>query len=168
MEERETVGKLSSELLQKEPDSLDPIEIQRELHKDYEDNISFCVNRHKREIIGDFYVVVITKKERLMENVLRNYFTARASCPTPDYDQTVYRYNKSDDFLEFMWTIPDKGTCHLLRDNAINVAPEERDLRDFVIEFLDGSLLKLSKKLNREVADSNILQKSDKIIIASS
>ena len=79
------------------------------------------------------------------------------SCPTPDYDQTIYSYK--DNILTFMWVVPDKGTCYLLRDNALSVAKEERALRDFVISFFDGTLLKLSKKLNKEAIDSNIIIK---------
>lgn len=35
---RETVGKLATDLSKKEPDTRDPIELEREMHKDYEKN----------------------------------------------------------------------------------------------------------------------------------
>lgn len=155
---RETVGKISSDLLQKAPESRDPIEIQREMQEDYLDNLIQCVNAHKKELQSDFYVVVLTKKERLMPNVYRNYFFARLSCPTPDYDQAVYRYDYKKEELEYLWCIPSRDTSILLRDNALQVAPEEQGLLKHVLDFADGTLFKLAKKLNKECADSPLIE----------
>lgn len=147
---RDTVGKIALELMQKTPDSRDPIEIERELHKDYESNIYTCLSEGKKTHNGDFFVVVITKKEPLMQNVLRNYFTHRKSCPTPDYDQTVYRYCAKEEYAEFLWVIPSRDTCTLFKDSALEVATEERDLLRFILDFDDGTLYKLAKRLNNE------------------
>jgi hypothetical protein len=156
---RKTVGKLSTDLLQKAPDTRDPIELERSMHKDYIDNIYACCNRGKKDIIGDFFIVVETKKERLLENVIRNYFFPRISCPTPNYDQTVYRYTLQNDHIDFLWTIPSKDTCELFRNNILEIAPEEKQLLQFVMDFYDGTLLKLAKKLNNEKSDSPLLDK---------
>jgi len=155
---KETVGKISRDLQLKTPDTDDPIELQREMHKDYVNNIIQCVNTHKPLFDGDFYIVVLTKKEKLMPNVLRNYFTARQSCPTPNYDQAVYKYHAKNEDLEFIWTIPSKDTCIYLKEHAMEVAPEERALRDFVLAFADGTLFRMAKKLNNEKTDSPLLQ----------
>lgn len=158
-EKRETVGKISSELLQKEPDTRDPIALEREMHKDYVNHVYDAVARGKTEFPGDFFVVVITKKERLMQNVLRNYFLARSTCPTPEWDQTVYRYKRADDLIEFLWVVPSKDTCQLFKDNALEISPEEKDLLRFVMDFTDGTLLKLAKRLNKEMKSSPLLEK---------
>lgn len=158
-EKRETVGKISSELLQKEPETRDPIELEREMHKDYVNHVYDAVARGKTEFPGDFFVVVITKKERLMQNVLRNYFLARSTCPTPEWDQTVYRYKRADDLIEFLWVVPSKDTCQLFKDNALEISPEEKDLLRFVMDFTDGTLLKLAKRLNKEMKSSPLLEK---------
>ena len=155
---RDTVGKISQELLQKEPETRDPIEIQREVHKQYEKNIIDCIDRHKGVYTGDFYLEVITKKERLMQNVLRNYFFATQECPTPTYDQTVYKYHRATDTPEFLWVVPAKDICEMLTINAIDVAKSERELLNFVLEFNDGTLLKRAKKLNGECEDSPLLE----------
>ena len=89
---KKTVGAVASELLQKVPETKDPIEIQREVHKEYIDNLKVAVDRGLLTMKHDFYVVVIVKKEKLLENVLRNYFAERSTCPTPDYDQSVFKY----------------------------------------------------------------------------
>ncbi len=157
-EKRETVGKLSSELLQKESPTHSPIELEREMHTEYEANLFSCIETGKKMYGNSFYVVVITKRERLMPNVFRNYFFSRSSCPTPDWDQTVYRYEKSCDEIEFLWVIPSKDTCEHLTLNALQVAPEERALLGFVLSFSDGTLFKLAKKLNKEMEHSPLLE----------
>lgn len=156
---RDTVGKISSELIQKMPESQDPIELERAMHENYERHIFDCVDRGTKEFFGDFYVIVITKRERLMNNVIRDYFFPRQSCPTPDWDQVVYRYHRTAEILEFLWVIPSKDTCEHLTINALSVVESERDLLNFVLEFNDGSLLRLAKKLNGEQIDSPLLEK---------
>jgi|SRR5690606_9888844 len=149
-QKKETVGSAAYRLLQQEPDDTDAIELEREMHKEYEQNIFACIERHKNTLFGDFYVVVITKKEPLMKNVLRQYYCARQSCPTPDYDQTVYRYNRFHESIDFLWVIPSRETCFFLKNNALTIVPEQRDLCNFVLDFEDGTLMKLAKRLNNE------------------
>jgi len=154
---REKLGKISSDLILKTPDSLDPIEIEKTLHKDYENNVFECINSSKKAFTGDFYVVVITKKERLMQNVIRHYFFSRASCPTPDYDQTVYKFNSENQEIELLWTIPSRDASFYLKDHSAEVVPSEWGLLDFVLKFADGTLFKMAKKLNNEMDDSPLL-----------
>ena len=149
-EKKKTVGALSAELQSKDPESRDPIELEREMHTDYEKNFWECLNSYKKECDTDFYIVVLTKKERIMQNVLRNYFFARSTCPTPDYDQAVYRYDALNEKVEFLWVIPSRDTCFLLKENALHVAPEEKELLKFVLDFADSTLYNLAKKLNKE------------------
>lgn len=161
MNNRDTVGKLAVELNKKEAPTRDPIALEREMHKEYEKNVYECIERGKKEIpSSDFYVVVETKKEKLLPNVIRNYFFFRQSCPTPTTDQTVYRYHAQKDFIEFLWVIPSEDTCELLRDNALTVSKEEQLLLFYVLDFYDGTLLKMAKQLNNEQADSVLLASS--------
>lgn len=154
IKKRRTVGDISSELLAKKPESTDPIEIERSMHEDYSKNMLACWTDARAKYTGDFFIVVITKREPLMPNVFRNYFFARSSCPTPDYDQTVYHYKKTDDFLDFLWVIPSKDACLQLKENAAHVPQEEWGLLNFVFKFADGSLYKMAKELNNEMPDS--------------
>lgn len=149
-QKRETVGKISAELLTKAPDSRDPIELEREMHKDYENHIFESIKDGLKNYVGDFFIEVTTKKEPLMPNVIRNYFSARRSCASPNYDQTIYKYHRNDDKIEFLWVVPSKDTCELLYNNMLEVDPEERQLLSFVLSFYDGTLLDLAKKLNKE------------------
>jgi galactokinase len=155
MKRKSTVGALASNLKQLKPETRSPIDIQREVHKDYEQQLRECILNHVPHFNNDFFVVIITKKEPLLDNVLRQYFFARQSCPTPDYDQTLWRYHQSDQSVEFLWVIPSKDTCLYLIDNAVEVHPDEKGLLQFVLDFADGSLYALAKKLNGEAHDSN-------------
>ena len=154
---KKTLGEQAVPLLDKQPESRDPIELQREMQKDYLDELKKCISEFKKAHIGDFFVVVITKREPLLPNVLRNQFFARISCPTPDYDQSVYHYKNDIECAEYLWTIPCRDACIYLRDNCNVVAPEERQLLSFVMDFSSGALFKLCKKLNREAHNSPLL-----------
>ena len=151
---RDTVGKISTDLLAKTPYSNDPIEIERALHKDYVKEVTACIETNKNQLVGDFFVVVLTKKESLMENVLRHYFFARSSCPTPDYDQTVYHYHADIENIEFLWVIPSKDACITFMEQSSSIAPEEWGLLYFVLKFADGTLFKQAKILNNEKLDT--------------
>lgn len=148
---KKTVGHHAVNLLQKEPDTRNPIDLEREMHKDYEDNIYQCIARGQKDIDGDFFVVVETKKERLLPNVMRNYFFYRHSCPTPTTDQTVYKYHDKDSRLEFLWVVPSKDTCEHFAMNALQVSPEEKGLLHFVLSYRDGTLLQRCKQENKEL-----------------
>lgn len=112
----------------KDPDTKQGIiDTQREIDKEYFSEIEKCLRdpAHKDLIdeCGDdgVFVVVLCKKERTMQNVIRRYFFCRKSLPSVEYDQTVWRYNyKRHGELEFIWTIPDiKTSTDFLICNAI-------------------------------------------------
>lgn len=161
-EQRDTVGKISLDLTSKNEKVTHSAHDQmQEQLEDYEKNVIHCIHNFKVQAphLKHFYIVVITKKERLMQNVIRNYFMARQTCPTPEYDQTVYEYSDLTGDLKFMWVVPSKDTCEELKENALNVAPEERQLLKFVLDFMDGTLLKIAKRLNGESVNSPLLVK---------
>lgn len=161
MEKRETVGKAAYDRLIKTPELVDPIEQQRMMQEDYEKNFYQCLEQAKKDMPGEIYIVVITKNEKLMPNVFRNYFLARSTCPTPDYDQTVYKYKRDDDSIDFLWVIPSRDACLYLRANKTQVVPGEWALLNFVLQFDEGKLYELSKKLNGEQKDNGFLEGVD-------
>ena len=147
---RETVGKISQDLLQKAPESTDPREIGREMTKTYMQELFVTIDAGKKVYEADFFVVVITKRERLMTNVIRNYFFHRRSCPTPDYDTSVYHYKKANDETELLWVIPNRELAYHLRDNALTIDKEYKELLGYVLDFDDKTLFKKAQKLNNE------------------
>ena len=159
MVERDTVGKISSELIAKPLESETPFEQMSEQLSDWDKSIFECLEAAKKNYgTSDFYLVVITKKEKLMQNVLRNYFFATKACPSPTWDQTVYRYTHADEQLEYLWTVPDKATCFVFSRHRLLVKPEELMLLKFVIEFEDGTLLDKAKRLNGEVETPPVIK----------
>lgn len=147
---KKTVGAIATDLLQKAPESRDPIEIQREVQKDYIKNLEEAVKSNIKNTDDDFFVSVITKREKLMENVLRNYFFCTSACPTPDYNQSVFQYNAKNADLTYLWTIPDEETCAMFEQNALKIVPEERELLGFILDFKSGNLLRIARRLNGE------------------
>ena len=148
---KENVGKSSYDLLMQEHKQFSAIEYEREMHKDYEKEINACIKHHSNIFKEDFFVVVLRKRERLKDNVLRTYFFGRRSCPTPTYDQTVYKYSYHTGDIEFIWTIPDLETCTVMNRDALLVPKEERDLLNFVFDFYSGVLDMKAAILNNEV-----------------
>lgn len=149
VEKREKIGKISYDLWNKTPEAADATEQMREQLNEYDKKLFACVAEGKKKFpADDFFLVVITKKERLMPNVIRNYFFPRHTCPTPNYDQTVYKYSANGE-IEFIWTIPKKEACLYLIKNALEV--KERELLGFVLDFADGTLMKKAMILNKEI-----------------
>lgn len=151
---KKTVGSIAVDLMSKaQPTTV--IDQTRESLTDYEKNVVECVERGKKDFPSqDFYIVVLTKKEKLLENVLRHYFFPRLSCPTPDYDQALYCYKYKVDHLIFMWIIPDQLTCYNIISYGKNTNKGEEDLFRFVHLFRNGELFKIAKDLNKEKEDS--------------
>ena len=148
---RDTVGKLSSDMLQDDIyGDITSGDQMREQLREYEDNIADTVARGKADYSGDFFVVVITKRERIMSNVIRNYFFSRQSCPSPDYDQTVYHYHRADEHLEFVWVVPSPVAVKDIIKHRHDLDTSLFGLLKFVLEFLDGSLEAKARSLNGE------------------
>lgn len=155
METKKTAGQIVSELMQKTPDTTDPIELQRAQEEEYIKCLIGQVQWGKKHLQGDFFIEVNSKKERALAGmVTRNLHAARQSCPTPFYDQAVYKYFHAVEELAFIWVIPDQGTCAWFQANALNIPSDQKELLNFVLSYYDGSLLQLAKKLNNEADEA--------------
>lgn len=149
--ERPSVGAISADLMQKNPGNHTVAEQGKEQLKDYIPNLIEATNNGKRDLPKqDFYIVVLTKRERLMQNVFRHYFFTRMSCPTPDYDQAVYRYSAAKDEVEFIWVVPDPATCRYFLEHSLEIPPEDKCLFEYILQFREGKLDKLARRYNGE------------------
>jgi hypothetical protein len=147
-----TVGQLSHEasLLEKEP-----IRVQEQtakMHEEYGEELMRAIQKGIETYPGEpiFFIEDITRQERLMMNVIRHTLIPRMSCPTPNYDQTVYRYSMKDDTLELVWVLPSPETCQYYLQNLPLVVDEERELMQFILDWRDGRLEKMAQDLNCE------------------
>jgi len=132
-------------------DTVDVKELGDTLHKDYMANLEESAKRGVKAFDGDFFIEIRTKPEKLISTVLRNYFYPRLTCPTPSYDQTVYKYNHKLDELEFIWVVPSKKICNDLYANRHDLNHINDPLLPYVIDFSDGSMYIRMKKLNKEI-----------------
>lgn len=151
MHDNQTVGEISAQLAQSSNGSQDPMELQREMTKEYCDNVIQAATEGLKYYDKPFYVVVITKREYLMQNVIRSYYFHRGTCPTPDYDQAVFQFDPKRESFQEVWVIPDRDTALMLYENALEVAPEERQLLNYVLDFESGALFQKAITLNGEV-----------------
>ncbi len=159
MKNKKTVGALAAEILAKPLEVTHPIDQMRANLEDYENNMVECYNDAKKKYLADFYIVVLFRKEKILINTVRNMFFHVRACPTPNYEQSVYRYDKKDDAMKLIWTIPDIASCRYLKTNALSLDGDERTLLRYVMEHSDGSLLNYAKRLNGEKSDSSFLEK---------
>lgn len=153
-----TVGKFATDLMANDDGyAVSVIDQQRENTKEYMKNLYEAADRGILQYPNsDFYIHVETKKEKLLENVLRNYFIVKYACPTPNYDQSVFKYHHEKGDLVFMWVIPDRNTCFYFQQNYAHIPAEEKELLTFIRMFDDGTLLKLAKRLNGEETETII------------
>ena len=136
---RRTVGSEAQKLLAL-PDQRQPIvDTMEEMAKEFLENLRICVNRYDWK--EPFYVCVVAKKERLMENVIRHYFYGRQTRPAPTYDLACFEYNPSTGDLKFHWCIPDADTCAYLMLNGHTLGKEHQDLCEMVKLYSEGKLV---------------------------
>jgi hypothetical protein len=164
---KKTLGSISQDLLKTDNTVINPQEIQRAQEQEYLDNLVWCVKHARKEVDcstienheackdrvpleGSFFVACLLKKEKLLENVLRNYFVATKSCPTPCYDQTVFRYNHEKGDIEYIWTVPDRETCLTFKENKNIIVPSEQALLKNILDFYSGALYRQAKEFNGE------------------
>ncbi len=159
MKKKDTVGAIASSLMEQKQEKISAIEQQEAMQSEYMKNLLEAVDRGYKKYSSNFFIEVQTKNEPLLPNVFRNYFIDRVSCPTPNYDQSLFRYDREKGEVEYIWTIPSRDTCHHLKNNAMEVAQEEQQLLRFVLMFDNGTLFLMCKKFNGEQIDSPLLTK---------
>lgn len=147
-----TVGEKALELFHKIPDTYIASELTSEQLTLYEEHLQDCYAKGRKSYGNvDFYISVWTKWERALGfKVIRPYFIARRTCPTPQWDQTVYRCHKDSGEIEYLWSLPSKEACEYYTINQAVIPPEEWGILKFVLQDNNGDLLKMAKQLNGE------------------
>lgn len=161
MTKKKTAGQqvveAAKELQYKEPELISLSELQSEmLNEDiFTQRMLTYIDQGKLAYSRDFYIEINLKNEKLFQAAgvtaaPRAIPILKTQCPTPFYDQSVWKYHYKAEKLEFLWTVPDKETCNYYRRFALQVVPEERELLRYVLSYYDGSLLQRAKDLNGE------------------
>jgi len=120
------------------------------MHKGYMDTLKDTAIKGKKKYTNTFYVVVLTKREKLIAKTMRNYFYARQSCPTPGYEQAVYKFNSKDESLSFLWMVPTKEMCNQMYEQRFCMDLINDPLLPYVVEFIEGGLYRQALTLNGE------------------
>jgi len=127
-------------------------ELSHEMNKDYMSMLIDTALDGKKKFYGDFFVVVLTKRERLIQRSLRNYFIARKSCPTPNYEQAVYAFSSKDEALTFVWMVPSKDLCNAMYAQRHFMELHKDTLLPYVVDYVEGRLFDKAIRLNMEHA----------------
>jgi hypothetical protein len=150
--EKNTVGQQIFDIIHKEQlDEATPNELGKEMLGSFEQAMLSWIEQGKKAYPGDFYVVVNLKLEQSLNYTPHMIPELRQSCPTPFYDQSVWKYHRKDDRLEFIWTIPDLQACLNLKLNAHKLPDDQKELLGYVLDYSDGTLLTKAKTLNGEI-----------------
>lgn len=176
---RPTLGSIVYDIAQKKEENLSVIEVQRELQKDCPNELVNCVLHAQKKIecfdtcdkdyckgreafTGSFYIEMIPIDVPLMLNkAYRFKYIPKKACPTPNYDQYLFYYNDQSEQIEFIWSVPDRGTCYHLLENAHLVVAEEKQLLENVQAYSNGLLFQIMKERNKEAQDSPIIESKE-------
>lgn len=165
--EKKKLGQIAYEHSKKAHDTTDPRDIQQAQEQDYKKQLEFAVQHARKKVScegmpkhdkcgdnipleGDFYIEVISITDSILTNVIKNYFVPRKTCPTPCFDQTVYKFDSNREDIFYIWTVPDKEICYEFIHNPDKVHPKEKELAKMIFMYFNGELLRLAKKFNGE------------------
>src|SRR5580700_5927750 len=102
MVKKTTVGQVATDLMQKDPGKVRVIEQAQAMKSEFMPNLFKAVDTGCATLQGNFFIEVNSKNERLLPNVHRDYFAPLVSCPAPNYDQSVFRYNREKGQIEYL------------------------------------------------------------------
>lgn len=156
MTKKKLLSQASAEARTKDVSPHSVNEVGPQLTHDVMDQLEIAVERGKKQFPDqDFFVQVVLKREKFapINNTIRPYYVPRQSCPTPDYDQQVYMFDSKSREVLFVWVVPDRESCYYFLHNKDKVVKEERELLQFVLDYADGTLMKMAKVLNGESLD---------------
>lgn len=123
-----------------------------EMSKELPKLVSDISENAVKDIQGDFFIEVIIKAERRYDGLFKHLAIARPSCPSPQYERIVYHYHRDTDELELLWIIPTLSRCIQCMENGQrDIKSDDRLLTEFVLQYANGNLDALEKKINSEL-----------------
>jgi hypothetical protein len=147
--QRPTVGALSlqSQSAQNQSDTWETThEREREIMRNMTDFVAKKKIEHRQ---SDFYIMLLSRKEKLLANVVRDRLYCLRACPMPNYNQSLWKYHWKDDRLEFMWSVPPKEAVDFLKRYPLEMSDMCSDVIKCVFDFLDGTLARKTSELNK-------------------
>ncbi|KKN33428.1 hypothetical protein LCGC14_0803950 [marine sediment metagenome] len=136
----QSVGKASYDLLQKPPEKINVIDMQREMQKSVLKELDDIIEKHQ-SYEKKYYIVYMLQRERTIPNAIRQRFIIRKTRPRPDYDCSLFSYDNQTCQLAFHWSIPDEGTCEYFLSNKEKLSADQKLLLTYVVKFSEGTLV---------------------------
>lgn len=151
MAEHKTHIELAREAIDKGAVATNPLDIAKEEEEKYMNALYECVANHKQLWPSkNFFVHTTMRCEPFARNEFKNFWTGHIDCPSPTYDQTLYHYIANGDRIELLWSIPNEEHARAFKQYAHNIKPEFWPTLQVVLDFYDGKLSQLARKLNNE------------------
>lgn len=135
------------------PDSVyELLKQQKESSKDYLLKLREAIEKGKEQYQSEEFIFIegFTRQDKIMIRSTVTDFFPRITCPTPSFNQVVYRYVMKEDIIEYVWQIPSNKRCLQLLANPLAKSEGERLLIEHVHDLRDGTLEKLTRFLNKE------------------
>jgi hypothetical protein len=149
---KKTFGEQYLEGIKKDSGKAPVKEIRDGLLSEWDQNMFELIAKTRAVIPNKkFYIKVTTKREQLVRNTLRNYFESCYACPTPQFEQVVYRVEANGTDVSLLWTIPNKEACIYLKRNKDVLPESEHELLNWVLDFDRGKLDQYAQKENGEI-----------------
>lgn len=148
--QRETVGAMSIKAAQDQNQS-DTWETTQQREKEILHNLHDFVEKKKVEHRSDFFIMLLSRREKILTNVIRDRLYCLKACPTPNYNQSLWKYHYLDDRLEFLWSVPPKEAVDFLSRYPIEMNDMCADVIKCVFDFIDGTLARKTRELNNLV-----------------
>lgn len=150
---KKTVGAIAYDMEHKPQEEMTFFEQAKADMTGMNDIIQECYKLGKKGLPHkDFFVEILLKWEKILgERTYSIHPFVRKSCPTPNYDQTVFHYHHHDDLLEYLWTLPDKESYEWYVYNQSLVTPDRYALLKYVLDDASGKLLNKADELNKKL-----------------
>ena len=140
---RKTVGQRSLEA-QADNTKYDPYEVGEALTNDILPEIWKCIDSHYTKIDEpEFCVIMLRASDPLIHGVMRRKFYAWPFLPKPRPEQLVLHYQKKDDTIQRLWSLPSAKVMATISELP-QVAPHWKMTKAWCDAFFQG--FKYSKK----------------------
>ena len=110
------------------------MELAEAMCEDYMPKLMRTINEQCQHTKEDFYIEVLQKHERVLEKAFRPHIMiCHGSCPKPNPDQTLFRYNQKEGRIELIWVLPPEDAIVYLLENFKSVHADEQQLLNFCV-----------------------------------
>ncbi|CAM5999021.1 unnamed protein product [Sphagnum balticum] len=137
MSEKQTAGKIITDLQAKEQDKATIPEFIEAIGSDFMPKLMAMVEKDKKKADRDFFVEVCISMHPLLAGVPQFFMISRHTCPTPFPDRAAFHYKKKDDVLEFLWMVPSMDQCEYYVQNMLKLRPHEHEAAQNVLDYME-------------------------------